>query len=213
MTQAYWSAVRAIRLRVADLLESLQPAEWDAPSLCAGWRIRDVAGHLAIVPTIRTWDMVSVAPRAGFDPNRINTLLAVRNGSREPDEIVAEIRTHADERRTARVLDTRNALFDVIVHSQDIARPLGRELPVPADACREGLRRVWAMGWPFHARRRLAGVTLRATDTDWTAGAGPEVAGTALALLLLSTGRATDALTTAPGWRPPGGSPRRPDRR
>jgi uncharacterized protein (TIGR03083 family) len=99
------------------------------------------------------------------------------------------IRDHADERGTAKVLDTRNSLFDAIVHSQDIAIPVGRDFPVPVESTREGLQRVWAMGWPFHAQRKLAGVTLRATDTDWTVGAGPEVAGTALSLLLLLTGR------------------------
>lgn len=196
MDEAYWSAVRTTRLRIVGLLESLSPAEWNAPSLCRGWRVRDVAGHLALIPTITTWDMLAVAPRAQFNPNRINTLLAVRQGSGNPDEIAAKIRRHAGERRTAKVLDTRNSLFDAIVHSQDIARPLGRDFPVPVEYSREGLRRVWAMGWPFNARRNLAGLTLRATDTGWTAGAGPEVAGDALSLLLLLTGRST-AVTDA----------------
>jgi uncharacterized protein (TIGR03083 family) len=191
MGEDYWSAVRALRLRIADLLEDLTPTQWNAPSLCQGWRLRDVAGHLALVPTITTWQMISVAPRAGFDPNRINTLLARRHGSGEPAEIVAKIREYADTRRTARALDTRNALFDAVVHSQDIALPVGRDFPVPAAFSHAGLERVWEMGWPFNARRKLAGLTLRATDTDWTVGTGPEVAGTGLALLLLLTGRAT----------------------
>jgi uncharacterized protein (TIGR03083 family) len=190
---AYWAAVRAMRLTVADLLESLQPAEWDAPSLCRGWRVRDVAGHLSIVPTISTWDLVATAPRAGFNPNRINTVLAVRNGSRPPDVILEALRAHAGDRRTARVLDARDALFDVIVHSQDIALPLGRHVDVPPDHTRQGLERVWEMGWPFKARKRLTGLTLRATDTDWTVGDGPDVTGPALALLLLLTGRADAA--------------------
>ncbi|CAL9365338.1 maleylpyruvate isomerase family mycothiol-dependent enzyme [Streptomyces sp. enrichment culture] len=185
----YWSAVRATRLQIADLLEELAPAEWEQESLCRGWRVRDVAGHLALVPTITTWDMIAAAPRARFDPHRINTLLARRHGSREPADLIAAIRNHADTRRTAKALDTRNALFDAIVHSQDIALPLGRRFPVAAGHSREGLQRVWEMGWPFHARRRLAGLTLRATDTDWTVGDGPEVAGPALALLMLATGR------------------------
>jgi len=189
--EAYWSAVRTMRLRIADLLDSLSPAEWNAASLCRGWRVRDVAGHLAMVPTITTWDLVAAAPRAGFNLSRLNTLLAIRQGSGNPDEIVAMIREHAGDRRTARVLDTRNSLFDAIVHSQDIALPLGRDFPVPAEYSREGLQRVWAMGWPFHARRNLAGITLRATDTDWTVGTGPEVTGTSLSLLLLLTGRTT----------------------
>jgi uncharacterized protein (TIGR03083 family) len=199
MDEEYWSAVRTIRLRIADLLESLSPAEWNAASLCPEWRIRDVAGHLALVPTITTWDMVAAAPRARFNPHRINTLLAIRYGSEPPDAIVAKMRTHAGDRRTAKSLDTRNALFDAIVHSQDIALPLGRDFAVPADAGRLGLQRVWAMGWPFHARRTLAGRTLRATDTDWTAGSGPEVAGSALPLLLLLTGRTAAAVDSLHG--------------
>jgi uncharacterized protein (TIGR03083 family) len=187
--EEYWSAVRGLRLGVADLLESLSAEEWTTPSLCRGWRIRDVAGHLAVVPTISTWQMISVAPRARFDPNRINTFIATREGSRRPQEIVAQIRRHAGERRTARALDVRNALFDVIVHSQDIAVPLRRDFSVPVGFTQRGLARVWEMGWPFNARRTLRGVTLSATDTDWRVGTGPEVNGPALALLLLLTGR------------------------
>ena len=199
MDEAYWSAVRTMRLRIADLLESLSPAEWNAPSLCRGWRVRDVAGHLALIPTITTWDMLAVGPQAQFNPNRINTLLAVRQGAGNSNEIAAKIRQHAGERRTAKVLDARNSLFDAIVHSQDIALPLGRDFPVPVEYSREGLRRVWAMGWPFNARRNLAGLTLRATDTDWTAGTGPEVAGDALSLLLLLTGRSTAVMDALHG--------------
>lgn len=199
MDDSYWSAVRSVRLGVADLLESLGEADWDAPSLCRGWRVRDVAGHLSVVPTITTWDMVSAAPRAGFNPNRVNTRLAIRHGSRPPEEILAQLRAHAADRRTAWVLDTRNSLFDVIVHSQDIAVPLGRDFTVPADYSRRGLQRIWEMGWPFHARRRLAGLTLRATDTDWMVGTGPEVSGAALSLLLLLTGRTSTVLDSLHG--------------
>jgi uncharacterized protein (TIGR03083 family) len=199
MDEAYWSAVRTMRLSIADLLSSLTPAEWDTASSCRGWRIRDVAGHLALVPTITTWDMIAVAPRARFNPHRINTLLAIRHGSRSSDEIVAEIRQNAGERRTAKLLDSRNALFDVIVHSQDIALPLHRHFPVPVEFSRAGLQRVWAMGWPFNAQRRLAGRTVRATDTDWTVGTGPEVAGPAVSLLLLLTGRTAAVKDTLHG--------------
>ncbi|HEY0533118.1 MAG TPA: maleylpyruvate isomerase family mycothiol-dependent enzyme [Actinoplanes sp.] len=187
--EEYWAAVRQTRLRIADLLEALTPAQWNAPSLCRGWMVRDVAGHLALVPTITTWQMIAVAPQAGFNPHHINTLLARRHGSGDPAAVVAAIREHAGARRTARTLDTRNALFDLIVHSQDIARPVGLDFPVLPAYSRAGLQRVWDMGWPFNARRRLAGYTLTATDTDWTVGTGPEVSGPALALLLLLTGR------------------------
>jgi uncharacterized protein (TIGR03083 family) len=201
MDEDYWAAVRSMRLDIAELLGSLAPGEWDEPSLCRGWRVRDVAGHVAVVPTITTWQMVSVAPRAGLDPNRINTLVAIREGARRPEEIVALLRERAASKGTAKMLDARNSLFDVIVHSQDIALPLGRDLPVPVEPTRRGLERVWEMGWPFRARRRMAGVTLRATDIAWRVGDGPEVTGPALALLLLLTGRrdAASAHLVGPG--------------
>lgn len=185
----YWSAVVSLRLRVADLLESLRPEEWDAGSLCSQWRVREVGGHLSCVPTITTWELLRAGPRGRFDMNRMNTVIARGYGVREPAQIVARIREHADTRRTAKVLDTRNALFDVIVHSQDIAVPLGRTFDVPAELAADGLARVWEMGMPFRARKRLAGLTLRATDADLALGAGPEVRGPALSLLLLATGR------------------------
>jgi hypothetical protein len=72
---------------------------------------------------------------------------------------------------------------------------------VPVTTARQGLDRVWEMGWPFRAQRRLAGLHLRATDTDWERGEGPPVEGTALALLLLLTGRTETArpLLDGPG--------------
>ena len=199
MSEEYWSAVRTVRLRLAEMLDTLSPSEWDAASLCEGWRVRDVAGHLALVPTITTWQMLAAAPRARFNPNRINTLLAVRAGSVATSEIVQKLRDHAEDRTTAKALDTRNALFDAIVHSQDITIPLNRTFGVPVDSTRQGLDRVWAMGWPFNAQRRLAGRTLTASDTEWTVGSGPEIRGSALSLLLLLTGRTSTARSELAG--------------
>ena len=201
MNDEYWSAVTHLRLSIADLLDELDPSEWDRPSLCAGWRVRDVAGHLSLVPTITTWEMVRAAPRAGFNPHRINTRLARRYGDRPTHAIVSRIREHAGARRTARVLDERDSLFDVAVHSQDIALPLRRTVEVPVASARQGLDRVWEMGWPFKAQQRLSGLGLRATDADWQVGDGPAVEGTALSLLLLLTGRTDTALPrlTGPG--------------
>ncbi len=199
MSEEYWSAVRMVRLRLAEMLDTLSPSEWDTPSLCEGWRVRDVAGHLALVPTITTWQMLAAAPRARFNPNRINTLLAVRAGSVATSEIVQKLRDHAEDRTTAKALDTRNALFDAIVHSQDMAIPLNRTFGIPVDATRQGLDRVWNMGWPFNAQRRLAGRTLTAADTEWTVGSGPEISGSALSLLLLITGRTSTARSELAG--------------
>jgi uncharacterized protein (TIGR03083 family) len=191
---AYWEIVTGLRRSVADQLETLSAADWDAPSLCEGWRVRDVAGHLSMVPTVTTVELLAAMPRGGFNLHRVNTLLARRYGSLEPAAIVARIREHALDRTTAKALNTADSLFDLVVHGQDMFRPLGQRFEVPADVAVAGLDRVWAMGWPFRARRRWGHLTLTATDGAWTVGTGPEVRGSAVTLLLLLTGRTEAAV-------------------
>ena len=36
----------AERTDLADFLATLTPGQWEAPSLCAGWRVRDVVAHV-----------------------------------------------------------------------------------------------------------------------------------------------------------------------
>jgi len=123
----------------------------------------------------------------------------VRHAARPTRDIVAELRTYADSRRLPVVTNYRNIFFDVLVHVQDIAIPLGRDCPMPLEAAKVGAERVWTMGWPFWARRRLRGVRLLASDTDWSAGAGLEVRGPIRMLLLLLTGRTAMALPRLSG--------------
>jgi len=133
--------------------------------------------------------------RARGSFHRVNHDIAVRHAARPPTtDIVAELRRYADSRRLPVMTNYRNILFDVLVHAQDIAIPLGREYPMPSEAARVGADRVWTMGWPFWARRRLRGLRLVAGDIDWSAGAGTELRGPIAMLLLLLTGRTTTAL-------------------
>jgi uncharacterized protein (TIGR03083 family) len=196
-----WQFIEQERRRVADLLDSIADHEWDSPSLCAGWRVRDVAAHVALAPQppgVR--DMVTWAVRSRGSFHRLNHDVSVAHAdARSGAELVAELRAHAASRRLPVMTGYRNILFDTLVHAQDIAIPLGRSLPMPVAAACAGATRVWTMGWPFWARRRLRGFCLRATDVEWSVGAGAEVCGPIEALLLLLTGRvvAVDRLAGA----------------
>jgi uncharacterized protein (TIGR03083 family) len=185
-----WSVIEQERLRLAALLESLAPEEWERPSLCTGWRIKDVAAHVALAPqppSIARMLVAGVQARGRF--HTLNHGLAVRHADRPLAALVAEIREHASSRRLPSVTNYRNILFDIMVHAQDIAIPLDRPHPMPVEAARAGADWVWTMGWPFWARRRLREYRLAATDTDWTVGQGALIEGPAEALLLLLTGR------------------------
>lgn len=194
-----WRVIASERRSLADLLEQLTSEQWETPSLCAGWRVRDVAAHVAMVPTAPgPLAMARGAVRAHGNFNRLNHDLAVRHARRATADIVAELRDQADSRRLPSVTSVTNLGFDILVHGQDIAIPLGVTRPMPNDAAVAGAARVWAMGWPFRARRRLRGYRLIATDANWSAGAGAEVHGPIAALLLLLTGRA-EGLTRLTG--------------
>ncbi|WP_433294041.1 maleylpyruvate isomerase N-terminal domain-containing protein [Actinoplanes sp. CA-030573] len=48
--EASWTVITQQRLALAELLAGLTGTEWEHPSLCAGWRVRDVAAHVALAP-------------------------------------------------------------------------------------------------------------------------------------------------------------------
>jgi uncharacterized protein (TIGR03083 family) len=193
-TEQTWQVIQEQRLAIADLLDGLTTAQWESPSLCADWRIRDVAAHLTTVclppsPGSVLVDLVW----AGGSFHRLNTLASRRRARRSTVQIVADLRAHAATRKVPVVSNYRNVLFDVLVHGQDIAIPLGMDLPMPAEAAADGASRLWSMGWPFWAKRRLRGMRLTATDIEWSVGSGAEIRGPIRGLLLLLTGRTSAA--------------------
>jgi uncharacterized protein (TIGR03083 family) len=115
------------RLRLAALLESLAPEEWERLCLCTGWRIKDVAAHVALAPqppSIARMLVAGVQARGRF--HTLNHSLAVRHADRPLAALVAEIREHASSRRLPAVTNYRNILFDIMVHApghRDPARP------------------------------------------------------------------------------------------
>ena len=200
-TEESWAVIASQRRSLADLLDGLSDEQWESPSLCDGWRVRDVAAHVAMValpPSPAA--MLGEAVRARGNFHRLNHDVAVRAAQRPSAAIAASLRQHADSRRLPVVTSYRNVLFDILVHGQDIAVPLGIDRPMPTLAAVAGADRVWTMGWPFWAQRRLRGIRLVADDADWAAGSGAEATGPVSALLLVLTGRPAGlAALTGPG--------------
>jgi uncharacterized protein (TIGR03083 family) len=87
------------------------------------------------------------------------------------------------------------ALADAVVHGLDVRRALGLPGLVPLESLGPLADLALGTPWPMNAvvggsaRRRVAGVRLMATDTDWSHGEGPDVRGTAEALLVVLYGR------------------------
>jgi uncharacterized protein (TIGR03083 family) len=81
-------------------------------------------------------------------------------------------------------------LGEVIVHAEDIRRPLGIKHSYPNDALVAVARFYQGSNLLIGSKRRISGLTLRATDAEWSHGTGPDVAGPILSLVLAMTGRA-----------------------
>jgi uncharacterized protein (TIGR03083 family) len=186
---AVWSAIDRERLSLADFLETLGEADWAVPSLCAGWTVRDVAAHIPLSHIGRGRAVVEAVRYRGSFNRMIGETARRHAAETTPEQLIAEIRAMAGSRKHPIGTSHLDPLVDVLVHTQDIAVPLGRERAMPVDAAVAAADRVWSMGFPFGARRRLTGLRLEATDADWARGAGVLVSGPIAVLLLVLSGR------------------------
>ncbi|WP_148572892.1 maleylpyruvate isomerase family mycothiol-dependent enzyme [Nocardioides caldifontis] len=181
------------RRLLADVLEGLGPEQWAAPTLCEGWTVRHLAGHLLQPAFVGFGRFFVTSLRFRGDTAATVDHLARRLAEREPAELVALLRRHADDRVDPPRVGPMGPFADSCIHLRDLARPLGLAADVPRDDWRELLghltsgRAAPALVDP----RRTDGITLRATDADWRHGEGPEVAGTLEALAMALTGRAS----------------------
>ncbi|MFZ0158853.1 MAG: maleylpyruvate isomerase family mycothiol-dependent enzyme [Kineosporiaceae bacterium] len=194
-----WQAIDAQRRAVTDLLSTLTVEEWTRPSLCTGWTVRDVAAHLTLQQQgLRdVLGMLAHTPPSGM--NRMIREAARRKADVPTEQLVAEIAAMVGSRRHNLGVSHRETLIDILVHSQDIAVPLGRAFALDPEAAAVAASRVWSRGWPFYPRGRLRGISLVATDIPWSQGSGPEARGPIGAILLVLTGRAEAALPALTG--------------
>ena len=109
------------------------------------------------------------------------------------DQLIAQIRATIGSRRHNIGLTCLETLTDILVHGQDIAIPLHRELEMPTNAAAVVATRVWTQRGTRTARVfrhvPIRGFRLTATDITWSVGDGPEIQGPITAILLLLTGR------------------------
>jgi uncharacterized protein (TIGR03083 family) len=198
-TDAAWAAVDAQRLRVAALLEQLTGEEWRRPSLCAGWTVRDVTAHLTLQQLTLGQGLRGLLRHPG-GPDRLAREMARDRAAMPTDDMVSTIRRMVGSRRHNIGVTVNETLTDIVVHGLDIAVPLDRPLETDPVAVAAVAARWWRRSWPFHARKRLAGLTITASDVDFSVGDGPEVRGPVDAIVLLVTGRPAGlARLTGPG--------------
>ena len=187
-TAELWGLIHQQREKVGDVLGTLTDAEWESPSLCEGWRVRDVVAHMVETHLMTPPRFVGMFASSGF---RFNTFAAngiARHTSQSPAALLAQYRETAP-RTTAPPGPKPTWLAEAVIHGEDLARPTGKSVSV-APAALVTVADFARNATPLlHGKQRSAGLRLRATDVDWSTGDGPEVSGPAASLILAITGR------------------------
>jgi len=183
-----WQTIDQQRAELADLMETFTDADWETPSLCQGWRVREVGAHLTLAQT-GLLEAIGATVRARGSFNRMIHDTAVRQAERPVAEYPALLRAMIGSRRKAPLVSDLEPLIDQLVHGQDMVVPLGRSREMPRAAAAAAAQRAWDLNWPFRVKKRLNGFSLSATDHPWLVGEGPVVEGPVGALLMLVSGR------------------------
>ncbi|TWD81412.1 uncharacterized protein (TIGR03083 family) [Kribbella amoyensis] len=182
--------VEAERLSLVKFLEGLREDEWAVRSLCTDWTVHEVLAHLTLSTRTGVKDWLKGLAQARFDFDRMESQQGRERAAQySPAELIEQYRETAGSTRRSPLSGAMDPLVDVLVHGQDIARPLGREREIPLKLLPGALDHLWNS--PFYGvKKRFRGTRMIATDVQWTAGDGPaEVRGPATELLLAATGR------------------------
>lgn len=188
MAASVWPIVHAERQALAADLSAVPAEQWSSGSLCPGWSVHDVLGHLTATAKLTPPKFFSGLASAGFRFQKMSAKNIARETAGTPADTLAEFRAHLTD-TTAPPGPGDSWIGESIVHGEDIRRPLGISRVYPMDAVIRAADFYRRSNLLIGAKKRIAGLTLRASDSDWTTGSGPEVSGPTLSLLLAMTGR------------------------
>ena len=183
-----WPVIHAERKALAADLHGLTDDQWAAASLCDRWTVRDVTAHMTATAKITPPAFVAKLAASGFKLERLQDKdIAVERGSTPADTLARFEGIVTSVKHPPGPVESW--LGEAIVHSEDIRRPLGIRHEYPADAVLRVADFYAGSNLIIGAKRRIDGLTLRATDATWSHGSGPEVSGPVLSLVIAMTGR------------------------
>ncbi|MFI9627420.1 maleylpyruvate isomerase family mycothiol-dependent enzyme [Streptomyces sp. NPDC052042] len=181
--------IAAERRELADLLDGLRPDQWDAPSLCTGWRVREVAAHMSMGFRHSLPTTLAELAKARGRLHRMTDRVARRDAAaHSTTRLAAFLRDNAHHPWKPPVGGLAAALGHDVVHGLDITVALGIDRQVPEDRLRVLLGEVRPRSLRFFGAD-ADGVRLCADDLDWSFGQGVPVYGAAQDLLLVAYGR------------------------
>ena len=172
----------------ASFLDGLTSQQWNSPTLCELWTVREVAIHTVSYDELTTAGLVGRFLKGRLNTDRINAIGVADYSDRSPQQITVLIRSYAQPHGLTGGFGGKIALTDGMVHQQDIRRSIGLPRTIDPERLRTALN--FARFAPtIRGAWRARGVRLVASDLDWSHGRGPEVRGPGEALLMAMAGR------------------------
>lgn len=191
MSADAWQWLLKTRLDLADRLDALASDAWEAESLCADWRVRDVVGHVVWLAEATRSSATRDVVKTRKLPSAAIAQIGRDVGRRAPAELTQRLRAGAGGRFVVPTQPPVVAYADTVIHSLDILRAVGApelDLGDRGGAIATAYRKL---GPVFGLGRRPARVRFVATDGGWSVGpaGGPVAEGAANDVLLAMAGR------------------------
>jgi uncharacterized protein (TIGR03083 family) len=182
--------IAAQRGELAAVLDGLPGSSWEEPTLCAGWRVREVVAHVTMPFRYSGRRFVLELARSRGKFNEMADRVALRDAARmSPAELAGAVRLNIGHPWRPPGGGFSGALAHDVIHGLDITVPLGLAFAIPEERLRRVLPVSAADKTVTFFGANLAGIEFRARDLDWTLGAGTPLTGAAADLLLAMCGR------------------------
>lgn len=197
---AIFAEIAEERRIMADTLATLTTEQWDTQSLCDAWTVRDVAAHLVMPLVTPLWKFGLTMARYRGNFDRANQHITRRTRIEHGDNLPELLAAKAHSTFTPPGKGPLAPLTDILVHGQDIRRPLNLAYVIPEHKQVAVLDFLTGYSGDTPFSKPIDSVRWQATDLAWSQGDGPVVEGPAVSLMLILTGRGCAlADTTGPG--------------
>jgi uncharacterized protein (TIGR03083 family) len=183
-----WTLIHSEREALAADLTGLDTARWQTPSLCDQWTVREVLAHMTATAAMTPARFFGKFLGSGFNFTSMSSKGVEGELGDSAAQTLARFKAQAGS-ITSPPGPTDSWVGETIIHAEDIRRPLGITHTYAPAAVLRVADFYKGSNTLIGAKNRIAGVTLRATDTDWSHGSGPEVTGPLLSLVMAMTGR------------------------
>lgn len=184
-----WDMIEAERTSLVDALAGLPDDQWDQPTLCHNWSAKDVVSHLIATTYTSPPRFFAAMAGSGFNFDKMVAKGVQKTGEgKSPAQLVDEYRSRIGS-HTAPPAPKMTWLGETVIHGDDIFRANGSYREHPMEHVLAVANFYVGSNAIVGAKKRIAGVTLRATDASWSTGSGPEATGPMIALLMAMVGR------------------------